>query len=53
MIERRPFHVLVLNDNQEILDLLQELLRDEGYLVTTSHLWLWLGSSKHQQLFGY
>ena len=29
-------HVLIVDDAQEILDLLQELLRDEGYRVTTS-----------------
>jgi CheY-like chemotaxis protein len=33
--QTRP-HVLVLNDNQEILDLLGELLQEEGYRVTTS-----------------
>jgi CheY-like chemotaxis protein len=32
---RQP-HVLVVNDTQEILDLMQELLEDEGYRVTTS-----------------
>jgi two-component system, OmpR family, response regulator VicR len=32
---RQP-HILVVNDTQEILDLLQELLEDEGYRVTTS-----------------
>jgi CheY-like chemotaxis protein len=32
---RQP-HVLVINDTQEILDLMQELLEDEGYRVTTS-----------------
>src|SRR5918998_3027963 len=32
---RQP-HILVLNDTQEILDLMQELLEDEGYRVTTS-----------------
>jgi two-component system alkaline phosphatase synthesis response regulator PhoP len=32
---RQP-HVLVINDTQEILDLLQELLEEEGYRVTTS-----------------
>ncbi len=31
----RP-HILVVNDTQEMLDLLQELLEDEGYRVTTS-----------------
>jgi CheY-like chemotaxis protein len=32
----RQSHVLVINDTQEILDLMQELLEDEGYRVTTS-----------------
>jgi two-component system, OmpR family, response regulator VicR len=32
---RQP-HVLVINDTQEILDLIQELLEDEGYRITTS-----------------
>ena len=32
---RQP-HVLVVNDTQEILDLMAELLEDEGYRVTTS-----------------
>src|ERR687894_1257735 len=32
---RQP-HILVINDTQEILDLMQELLEDEGYWVTTS-----------------
>ncbi len=32
---RQP-HVLVVNDTQEILDLLRELLEEEGYRVTTS-----------------
>jgi two-component system response regulator VicR len=32
---RQP-HVLVINDTQEILDLIQDLLEDEGYRVTTS-----------------
>jgi CheY-like chemotaxis protein len=32
---RQP-HILVINDTQEILDLIQELLEDEGYRVTTS-----------------
>jgi two-component system response regulator VicR len=32
---RQP-HVLIVNDTQEILDLMQELLEDEGYRVTTS-----------------
>ena len=31
----RP-HILVVNDTQEMLDLFQELLEDEGYRVTTS-----------------
>jgi two-component system, OmpR family, response regulator VicR len=29
-------HILVINDTQEILDLMQELLEEEGYRVTTS-----------------
>jgi len=29
-------HILVVNDTQEILDLLRELLEEEGYRVTTS-----------------
>ena len=32
---RQP-HILIVNDTQEILDLMQELLEDEGYRVTTS-----------------
>lgn len=32
---RQP-HVLIINDTQEILDLMQELLEEEGYRVTTS-----------------
>src|SRR5215213_6852436 len=32
--DRQP-HVLVINDTQEILSLMQELLEDEGYRVTT------------------
>jgi len=32
---RQP-HILIINDTQEILDLMQELLEDEGYRVTTS-----------------
>lgn len=32
---RQP-HILIVNDTQEILDLLQELLEEEGYRVTTS-----------------
>lgn len=32
----QPLHILVVNDRQEILDLLQDLLEDEGYRVTTS-----------------
>ncbi len=32
---RQP-HILVINDTQEILTLLQDLLEDEGYRVTTS-----------------
>ncbi len=33
--ELRP-HIVVVNDTQEILDLLRELLEEEGYRVTTS-----------------
>ncbi len=36
MGEDRQPHILVVNDAQEILDLFQELLEDEGYRVTTS-----------------
>ena len=32
---RQP-HILVVNDTQEIIDLMRELLEDEGYRVTTS-----------------
>jgi CheY-like chemotaxis protein len=32
---RQP-HILVINDTQEILDLMAELLEEEGYRVTTS-----------------
>jgi CheY-like chemotaxis protein len=32
---RQP-HILIINDTQEILDLMQELLEDEGYRVTSS-----------------
>src|SRR5829696_2623232 len=32
---RQP-HILVINETQEILDLIQVLLEDEGYRVTTS-----------------
>ena len=32
---RQP-HVLIINDTQEILDLMAELLEEEGYRVTTS-----------------
>jgi CheY-like chemotaxis protein len=32
----RQSHILVIDDTQEILDLLQELLEEEGYRVTTS-----------------
>jgi two-component system, OmpR family, response regulator VicR len=32
---RQP-HILIVNDTQEILDLMQELLEEEGYRVTTS-----------------
>jgi two-component system response regulator VicR len=42
---RRP-HVLVVNDTQEILDLMQELLEEEGYRVTTSLALLNMGKVK-------
>lgn len=32
----RQLHILVVSDTQEILDLLQELLEEEGFRVTTS-----------------
>ena len=32
---RQP-HILIIDDTQELLDLMQELLEDEGYRVTTS-----------------
>jgi CheY-like chemotaxis protein len=32
----RTPHILIVDDTQEILDLLRELLEDEGYRVTTS-----------------
>src|SRR5688500_499454 len=32
---RQP-HILIINDTQEILDLMRELLEEEGYRVTTS-----------------
>src|SRR5215208_4564092 len=35
-VDGRQPHILVVNDTQEILDLMQELLEDEGYRVTTS-----------------
>jgi CheY-like chemotaxis protein len=31
----RQLHVLIINDTQEILSLMQELLEDEGYRVTS------------------
>jgi CheY-like chemotaxis protein len=34
-VSRQP-HILVINDTQEILDLIQVLLEDEGYRLTTS-----------------
>ena len=34
--DHRQPHVLLVNDTQEILDLMQELLEEEGYRVTTS-----------------
>jgi CheY-like chemotaxis protein len=39
-------HILVVNDTQEILDLMQELLEDEGYHVTTSLAFLDMGKLK-------
>ena len=36
---RQP-HILIINDTQEILDLMQELLEDEGYRVTTAQTYL-------------
>jgi two-component system alkaline phosphatase synthesis response regulator PhoP len=42
---RQP-HVLVVNDTQEILDLMQELLEEEGYRVTTSLALLNMGKVK-------
>jgi two-component system response regulator VicR len=35
-VDGRQPHILVINDTQEILDLMQELLEEEGYRVTTS-----------------
>jgi two-component system, OmpR family, response regulator VicR len=32
----RHLHILLVNDTQEILDLMQELLEEEGYRVTPS-----------------
>jgi two-component system, OmpR family, response regulator VicR len=32
----RQSHILVVNDTQEIIDLLQDLLEEEGYRVTSS-----------------
>ena len=42
---RQP-HILVINDTQEILDLIQVLLEDEGYRVTTSLALLDMGKVK-------
>lgn len=36
MADTPALHVLVVNDTQEILNLFQELLEEEGYRVTTS-----------------
>lgn len=36
MGEDRCSHILVVNDTQEMLDLFQELLEEEGFRVTTS-----------------
>src|SRR5262245_31573810 len=41
----RP-HVLVINDTQAILDLIRELLEDEGYRVTISLALLDMGKVK-------
>ena len=35
-VDGRLPHILVVNDSQEIIDLLQELLEEEGYRVSTS-----------------
>ncbi len=45
---RQP-HVLVINDTQEILDLMQELLEEEGYRVTTSLALLDIDKVKAQE----
>jgi CheY-like chemotaxis protein len=42
----RPPHVLVIDDTQVILDLIQELLEEEGYRVTTSRALLTMDSVK-------
>ena len=39
-------HILVIDDTQEILDLMAELLEDEGYRVTTSLARLDIGKIK-------
>ena len=42
---RQP-HILIINDTQEILDLMQELLEEEGYRVTISLALLDIGKVK-------
>ncbi len=44
--EPRQPHILVVNDTQEILDLLRDLLEEEGYRVTTSLALLDMGRLK-------
>ena len=44
--DRQP-HVLIVNDTQEILDLMAELLEEEGYRVTTSLALLDIAKVKH------
>ena len=36
MTDGRQPHILVINDTQEIIDLMRELLEEEGYRVSTS-----------------
>ncbi len=43
--ESQP-HVLIVNDTREILDLMQQLLEEEGYRVTTSMVLLDLAKTK-------
>jgi CheY-like chemotaxis protein len=42
----RQWHVLVVNDTQEILDLMRDLLEEEGYRVTTSLAFLDIGKAR-------